>query len=223
MSLLTVGLISDTHIPGRLEWLPDGVLDVLAGVDLILHAGDVDDPAALEPLRAIAPVHAVRGNFHPLDLSDGGAALPAVVEMQLAGRRVVLTHGHRPGLLGFCLKGPYWVARRLRLTDNGDFNRYAARRLARLYAEADVIVFGHSHRAHVEQVGRALVVNPGAVCPSRGEYPTVARMRLGMGSPEVEIVPLLAGQPASRGELHGAVGAHLGRRSRSPVRLCQRR
>ncbi len=190
MPTLILGLLSDTHMPHRMKQLPAAALDALAGVDLILHAGDVDDPAALEPLRKIAPVHAVRGNFHLLDVSDGGAALPAVVELQLAGQRVVLTHGHRPGLLGFSLKGLHVSALRLGLTDNGRLNRRAARRLARLYPQADLIIFGHSHRAHVEWVGRALLVNPGGVCPSRREQSTVARVRLGTGKPKVEIIPL---------------------------------
>jgi hypothetical protein len=46
---------------------------------------------------------------------------------------------------------------------------------------------------YVEQVGRALLVNPGAVCPTLGEQPTVARLQLGAGRPHVEIVPLLTG------------------------------
>ena len=84
------------------------------------------------------------------------------------------------------------VAQWLRLMDNGHLNQQAAHRLAQLYPEADVIVFGHSHRAHVEWVGHTLLVNPGAVCPTRREQPTVARMWLGAGRPEVEIIPLLA-------------------------------
>ena len=74
MPALVVGLLSDTHVPRRIKRLPKTVLDALAGVDLILHAGDVDDPAALEPLRAIAPVHAVRGNVHLHEFSGGGTA-----------------------------------------------------------------------------------------------------------------------------------------------------
>jgi putative phosphoesterase len=165
-------------------------LDALAGVDVILHAGDVDDPAALEPLRAIAPVRAVRGNFHVLDLSDGGASLPAVVELDLAGKRVVLTHGHQPGLLGLAIKGVRFLVNWAGLLDNGWLNRHSARRLAQTYSSADVIVFGHAHRAHVEWIDDKLLVNPGAVCPSRGERSTVARMKLGAGKPEVEVVPL---------------------------------
>jgi putative phosphoesterase len=190
MPTFTLGLLSDTHMPHRMKQLPAAALDALAGADLILHAGDVDDPATLEPLRKIAPVHAVRGNFHLQDFSDGGAALPAVVELQLAGHRVVLTHGHRPGLFGFWLKGLHLGAMWLGLTDNGRLNRRAAHRLARLYPQANLIIFGHSHRAHVEWVGRTLLVNPGAVCATRGEQPTAARVRLGTEKPKVEIIPL---------------------------------
>ena len=190
MPPFTVGLLSDTHIPHRLRQLPETVLEALSGVDLILHAGDVDDPAALEPLRAIAPVYAVRGNIHPQDFSDGGKALPALVELQLAGQRLVLTHGHQPGLLGFFLKGLDVIAHWMGLTDNAQLNRRTVRRLARLYPDADIIVFGHSHRAHVERVGRALLVNPGAVSASPGEEPTVARMCLGVEPLDVEIIPL---------------------------------
>jgi len=190
VSIITVGLLSDTHIPHRLKRLPEAALDALAGVDLIMHAGDVDDPAALEPLQAIAPVHGVRGNFHPQDFSGGGLALPAVVELELVGKRVVLTHGHWPGLSGFFLKCVRVITHSLRLTDNGDLNRIISRRLARAHPDADIVVFGHSHRAHVEWLGRSLLVNPGTVCPTRRERPTVARMRLGGERPEVEIIPL---------------------------------
>jgi putative phosphoesterase len=190
MPILTVGLLSDTHIPYRVARLPEGVLKALEGVDLILHAGDVDDPTRLMPLRQIAPVYAVRGNYHLLDLSDGGAALPALVTMDLAGYRVVLTHGHVPGLLGYVVKVRDIVAQSLFGADNEYLNDYTVPRLARRYPDADVIVFGHTHRARVERVGRVLIVNPGAVCPGEGDPKTVARMRLGDGPPTVEIVPL---------------------------------
>ena len=191
MSTLTIGLLSDTHIPHRMTQLPQAVLDMLDGVDVILHAGDVDDPAALEPLREIAPVHAVRGNLHILDLSNGGASLPAVIELELNGKRIVLTHGHQPGLMGLVIKGVRFIVNWAGLLDNGWLNRRNARRLARIYPNADVIVFGHAHRAHVEWMGDRLLVNPGAVAESgKREQPSVARLRLRKGKPEVEIIPL---------------------------------
>jgi predicted phosphodiesterase len=190
VTTITAGLLSDTHMPHRLKRLPTAVFEALHNVDVILHAGDVDDPTSLEPLRTIAPVYAVRGNIHFQDLSDGGAALPAVVNLELAGRRVLLTHGHTPGLLGFLTRGLFVIGYYLRLTDNGRANQHIARRLARAYPQADVIIFGHTHEAYVKRIDHTLLVNPGAVCTPRWEQPTVARMHLGPGTPEVEIIPL---------------------------------
>jgi putative phosphoesterase len=56
-SSLLVGLISDTHGLMRPE-----ALDSLRKSDLIIHAGDIGNPAVLETLQRLAPVHAIRGN-----------------------------------------------------------------------------------------------------------------------------------------------------------------
>ena len=53
-----IGVISDTHGHLRAE-----VAEVLKGVDLIIHAGDIGKPQVLAALGKIAPVHAVRGNM----------------------------------------------------------------------------------------------------------------------------------------------------------------
>jgi putative phosphoesterase len=53
-----IGVISDTHGHLRAE-----VAEVLKGVDLIIHAGDIGKPEVLAALGKIAPVHAVRGNM----------------------------------------------------------------------------------------------------------------------------------------------------------------
>src|SRR5437762_3808745 len=60
-----LGLVSDTHMPQRCAALPETVSRVLAGVDLILHAGDVGDLQVLDALSEIAPVVAVHGNEEP--------------------------------------------------------------------------------------------------------------------------------------------------------------
>lgn len=54
----SVGVISDTHGMVRSE-----AIEALAGSDLIIHAGDVGDPRALDQLRELAPTFAVRGNI----------------------------------------------------------------------------------------------------------------------------------------------------------------
>ncbi len=187
---LDVGLISDTHLPHRMQRLPSQVLEVFRGVDVILHAGDVDKPGMLEPLQRIAPVHAVRGNVHLLDLSSGGISLPHVVELRLAGRRVLLTHGYLPGLAGLWFKGRDVILRLTGKSDKGCFNDRVASRLERLHPQADIIVFGHTHRAYVRRVRDTLLINPGAVSPTFREQPSVARMWLSTGEPEVEIIPI---------------------------------
>ncbi len=81
---MTLGILSDTHSLLRPE-----ALSALAGVDHILHAGDVGDPAILEALREIAPVTAIRGN---IDLHGPCAQLPATDAVEVAGRLFYLVH-----------------------------------------------------------------------------------------------------------------------------------
>lgn len=81
---LTVGVLSDTH--GHLY---PRVVQLLQGVDHIVHAGDVGTPEVLTGLRAIAPVTAVRGNC---DHEAWAAGLPVQTEVEIGGVRIVVAH-----------------------------------------------------------------------------------------------------------------------------------
>jgi len=81
---MKVGVISDTHGLLRPE-----ALAALAGVEHILHAGDVGDFGILAELRKIAPVTAIRGN---VDVSGACAELPATEVVELGGRVFYLVH-----------------------------------------------------------------------------------------------------------------------------------
>jgi uncharacterized protein len=59
--VLRIGLLADTHC-GTGAALADAVLERLAGVSVILHAGDITSPEVLRRLERVAPVIAVRGN-----------------------------------------------------------------------------------------------------------------------------------------------------------------
>ena len=91
---MRIGLISDTHGLLRAE-----AVRALLGVEQIIHAGDVGAPEVLERLRAMAPVHVVRGN------NDRGAwarKLPARLTLELGGVRIEVLHdlkdlGKQPG------------------------------------------------------------------------------------------------------------------------------
>ena len=81
---MRVGLISDTHGLLRPE-----ALDALAGVEAIIHGGDIGGPEVLERLAALAPVYAVRGNN---DREPWARRLPANRMLSLAGVRIEVIH-----------------------------------------------------------------------------------------------------------------------------------
>lgn len=81
---MLIGVISDTH--GLLR--PESI-SALQGVDHILHAGDVGDPAILDSLRAIAPLTAIRGN---IDHTGVCANLPATEFIELGGKNIYMLH-----------------------------------------------------------------------------------------------------------------------------------
>lgn len=151
-----IGLISDTH-----GLLRPSVHEALAGVEVILHAGDVGGEEILHELRVIAPVFAVRGNTDPVD----DPSLPPGIVVTHGGVEIRVTHGHELG-------SP------------------TPAKLAKEYAER-VIVYGHTHRQLITRVGERLVINPGAAGARRFNLqPSVARLVVENGSVEVEIVAL---------------------------------
>ena len=87
MKTFHIGVISDTHGLLRPEVMP-----ALAGVDHILHAGDVGDWSILDALRSVAPVTAIRGN---IDVAEPCSRLPPTEAVELAGKLFYLIHSVR--------------------------------------------------------------------------------------------------------------------------------
>jgi putative phosphoesterase len=151
-----VGLISDTHGLVRGD-----VHRALAGVELILHAGDVGGDEVLDELELIAPVVAVYGNTDP----PGNPRLTTAIELSIGEVSIHVSHGHELG-------SP---------TPTKLLEHYAA----------EVIVYGHTHEHLVERAAGRLVVNPGAAGPRRFKIePSVARLTIANGRAEVELVTL---------------------------------
>ena len=192
-----IGVLSDTHLPHRLRHLPPSVVEVFAtaALDLILHAGDVNDLRSLEPLSHLAPVIAVQGNAHLQDLSRGGAELPYHVELVLCGRRLILTHGHWRGMIGFWGNIAVAAAYQLGLLSRERINRCIVQRLRRRFPRADVVVFGHTHEPFQAWIDGTFFFNPGSVLQDADEAPTVGLLTLRCDALEAEIVPL----PLERG------------------------
>jgi len=155
--MIEIGLISDTHGLLRAE-----VHAALAGVSMILHAGDVCGDTILDELALIAPVQAVFGNCDPP--WEPGLAQERIVNV--AGVRIHVSHGHEVG-------------------------RPNAARLVAAYPGFDVLVYGHTHVQKVERVGSVLVVNPGAAGARRFDlHPSVARLAIADGQAAVTLVDL---------------------------------
>lgn len=151
-----IGLISDTHGLVR-----PAVHEALAGVELILHAGDVGGDEVLDELALIAPVEAVYGNTD----SPGRSRLAREVVRTVGGLVIHVSHGHEVG-------SP------------------TPERLLAAYP-GDVLVYGHTHRQLITRVAGRLVVNPGAAGASRFDLqPSVARLTIAGGTAEIQLVPL---------------------------------
>ena len=131
-----MGVVSDTH------GLFDPKLDsLLAGADLILHAGDVCAAAVLQQLSKLAPVHAIHGNRDVPPLSQ---KLPAWRLEQIRGSRVLVLHDlGKPTSL-----------------------RPPAKALIE-QLRPEVVVSGHSHQWALEAVEGTLFINPGSAGPKR--------------------------------------------------------
>src|SRR5205823_3990254 len=74
---MRIGLLSDTHQPSDRRTLWEEIHIAFAGVDLILHAGDIVHPMVLDWLDEIAPTLAARGN------NDWGIVDPRIEETQI--------------------------------------------------------------------------------------------------------------------------------------------
>lgn len=167
--LITVGVLSDTH--GELH---RRVAQALAGVDHIIHAGDVGAAQVLVELRRLAPVTAVRGNC---DLDAWAEALPLRAELEVGGVRILAGH----------------VAAGLRdrlETAAGDGGDGFA-----------VVISGHTHLAAVERRDGTLHLNPGSAGPRRfGRPRTIARLTIRppvadepRGAPHVDVAIVTVG------------------------------
>ena len=151
-----IGLVSDTHGMVRAS-----IFEALAGVDRILHAGDVGPDDVLTELASIAPVDAVFGNTDV----PGNPRLAAALVLEIGGVTIHVSHGHELG-------SP------------------TAAKLLGAYPQ-QVLVYGHTHRQLVTEVDGRLVVNPGAAGARRFDLrPTVARLTIEHGAARVELVPL---------------------------------
>ena len=124
---MRIGVISDTH-----NYLDPRIAGLFAGVEHILHAGDIGLPSILLELQEVAPVTAVSGNT-----DDPGFHYRQTQTVELAGRKFLLHH----------IVNPH--------SPDDSLQELIARE------RPDVVVFGHTHKPFSQIIGEILFFNPG--------------------------------------------------------------
>ena len=146
-----IGVISDTH-----GYLDPQVLEEFAGVDHIIHAGDIMDAETLEALGKIAPVTAVAGN-----MDDGKLGkLPREVTGKVGGVRFLVGHKRK---------------RLMKRLSTGKVEGLGK------HESPDLVVVGHDHLPAAEWVDGTLFLNPGSASAPHYEDddPTIAIVESG--------------------------------------------
>ncbi len=111
-------LLADTHLPTRAHDLPPQVWKAVDEADLVIHAGDWVDVAALDALESRARMLlGVYGNNDGPELRE---RLPEVARAEVDGLRFAVVHETGPA-------------------------RGREARCAQRFPDVDVLVFGHSH------------------------------------------------------------------------------
>lgn len=177
-------MISDTHIPSAGPEPPQQVVAAFEGVDLILHAGHANVASCLEWLGQIAPVKATESW---LNGSGEGATRDGRADvLEMEGHIVGMVHELILRSLGDDVL-PGSIGR--------DFPRDESLRdaLAGIFGKAvDVVVFGYTHEAMVEEHDGILMVNPGSpsLVKQQVRLGTVAILELSADRATAKIVDL---------------------------------
>ncbi len=166
---MRIGLVTDTHLPAlfrQLDGLGPECSEFLAGVDLILHGGDVTAPSVLDWLAQFAPVVAAQGNND--DFRD--PRLRKVQYLELEGWRIGMAHDLTP-----------------------ETQPLPAIHYKRFDRPLDIMIGGHTHLERLRHEHGMLLVNSGSpILPHQKEtrLGTAALLELTPESVRAEIIVL---------------------------------
>ena len=159
---MRIGVVSDSH--GNFRALEKAVAQ-MGAVDVIFHLGDyVEDGLYLRTLTS-AGVHIIKGNMDQY-AEDGSS----IITTTIGGFNFFACHGHQYGV-------------------KNDLNNIYH---AGLEKNADVILFGHTHKAFLQDDGQILIMNPGSVgAPRMGDPESYGIITIENGDIDGEIFPVL--------------------------------
>ena len=155
---MKLGLISDTH--GK---VPNKVHAALAGVDCILHAGDVGPMDVVTELEAIAPVRAVLGN------TDYGIQLPETRLEKFEKIKIMIHH----------IVDTDSPSQKVRAILSSD--------------QPNIVVFGHTHIPFDDHRNGIWYINPGSASwPRNNSSASVAILDFQNAPPKLQFIELTA-------------------------------
>lgn len=142
-------IVSDTHRRNENYFR---VLERVGEVDMVIHCGDAEGSEYLLEEAAGCPLHIVVGN------NDFFADLPREIELEIAGKKILVTHGHY-----------YYVS----MGHAGLYDVAKSR-------DIDIIMYGHTHRPVIETEDGITVLNPGSLSYPRqdGKKPSYIMMEV---------------------------------------------
>ncbi len=142
-------VISDTH--RKLENL-ERLLKTLGPIDMLIHLGDVEGQELIIQDMISCPFYVIAGN------NDYFSVLPKEMELDICGKKVLLTHGHR-----------YLVSQ--------GTERVKEEAVAR---GMDIVMFGHSHKPVIDIDKEITAVSPGSLSYPRqnGRKPSYLMIRV---------------------------------------------
>lgn len=158
---MKIGVVGDSH--GNLNALKKAVKQ-MGAVDVIFHLGDyVEDGLYLKTLTD-APVHIIKGNMD--QHAENGSS---IITTTIGGFKFFACHGHQYGV-------------------KNDLNNVYH---AGLEKNAEVILFGHSHKAFLQDDGQILIMNPGSVgAPRMGDPESYGIITIENGDIDAKIFPV---------------------------------
>ncbi len=190
---MRIGLLSDTRIPGVATEVPQQVTRAFEGVDLILHAGGIQATRVLDWLEQIAPVKAV-GRIQGRQFETAIPFSMETADQRVAERHILQLEGHTVGMVNSLDLHE--------LNDDVFPGKIAARNFPEgavpkmvesvFSSPIDIVIFGRTLEAMVEEHQGVLFVNPGSPTLPRNSMRLgqVAILELTPGSREARIIEL---------------------------------
>jgi len=136
---MNILVLADTHLKNNVKELPEKVKEEIETSDLILHAGDFKTLKFYKSLNKQGNLKAISGNVDRKNLQK---KLNEKEIFEINGYRIAMIHGHQLGNI-------------------------SPDKLSYLFPEADIIIFGHTHKPFNQKIKGQLFFNPGSSIQKR--------------------------------------------------------